>query len=234
VVDAGSGVSARLASPLAQQGFAVAVVSDQSAPRESGIVAVNCRFETRATVDQALAAAATAVGKPQLLVLSLVPRELMKSTAIADLPAQFWTDSLHTAAISTIYALQAAHDLLAQAGGAIVFVGPAMSLVGASGLCALSTLLESQRSLAKSAARQWGQRAIRVHWVGLGVAGNYMDLESTKLPVGPELGPPPPALGRVPTADSGVAELIALLAADGASALTGSTLVVDGGEWMVP
>ena len=48
------------------------------------------------------------------------------------------------------------------------------------------------------------------------------------------LGPPPPALGRVPSVDRDIAPLIAFLGSDGANALTGTTLVADGGNWMVP
>lgn len=228
-------MSVRLATPLAQQGFAVAVVSDQAGSLnwDAGFT-VECSFDTRAAVDQALDGAVAVIGKPQLVVLSIVPHSLMESVCIVDVPAKSWTEGLHTAGISTLYALQAAHRLLSASGGTIVVVGPALSLVGASGLSGLSTLLESQRALAKSAARQWGRAGIRVHWLALGVEGNYRDLESTVLPVGPELGPPPPALGRIPTAGSGIASLIALLADDRAAALTGSTLVADGGEWMVP
>jgi NAD(P)-dependent dehydrogenase (short-subunit alcohol dehydrogenase family) len=74
---------------------------------------------------------------------------------------------------------------------------------------------------------------IRVHWIALGCAGNYGEVDLTNIPVGPELGPPPPALGRVP-GNTEIAPLIAFLGSSGASALTGTTLVADGGNWMVP
>jgi NAD(P)-dependent dehydrogenase (short-subunit alcohol dehydrogenase family) len=167
------------------------------------------------------------------LVLSMIPASLLRAGAIHEVPGELWTETLQAAALGTLYALQACHRLLQATGGTIVLVGPALSLVGAPRLCGLSTLLEAQRALAKSAARQWGRCGIRVHWIALGCAGNYGDLNLASIPVGPELGPPPPALGRVPD-NSDIAPLIAFLGSSGASFLTGTTLVADGGNWMVP
>jgi NAD(P)-dependent dehydrogenase (short-subunit alcohol dehydrogenase family) len=235
VVGAGSAVTTTLAGPLAANGYAVALVSDQSTDLhdEKNITSVPCKFDTRAGVDLAFDQAVARCGIPQLLVLSMIPASLMRVDGIDEVPSELWTETLPAAALGTLYALQACHRLLQGMGGTIVLVGPALSLVGASGLSALSTLLEAQRALAKSAARQWGRLGIRVHWIALGCAGNYGELNMTSIPVGPELGPPPPALGRVP-GYSDIAPLIAFLGGSGASALTGTTLVADGGNWMVP
>jgi len=235
VVGAGSAVTTTLAGPLATNGYAVALVSDQltDLQGEKNITSIPCKFDTRAGVDFAFDRAVARCGTPQLLVLSMIPASLMRAGGIDEVPSELWTETLQAAALGTLYALQACHRLLQGTGGTIVLVGPALSLVGASGLTALSTLLEAQRALAKSAARQWGRLGIRVHWIALGCAGNYGELNLTSIPVGPELGPPPPALGRVPgTGD--IAPLIAFLGSSAASALTGTTLVADGGNWMVP
>jgi NAD(P)-dependent dehydrogenase (short-subunit alcohol dehydrogenase family) len=235
VVGAGSAVTTTLAGPLAANGYTVALVSDQPThPQgEKNITSVPCNFDTRAGVDLAFDQAVARRGPPQLLVLSMIPASLMRAGGIDEVPSKLWTETLQAAALGTIYALQACHRLLQGTGGTIVLVGPALSLVGAAGLSALSTLLEAQRALVKSAARQWGRLGIRVHWIALGCAGNYGELNLTRIPVGPELGPPPPALGRVP-GNTDIAPLIAFLGSSGASALTGTTLVADGGNWMVP
>ena len=235
VIGAGSAVAATLAGSLAANGYAVAQVSDQPADPPSGAnpSSISCKFDTRAAVDLAFDQAVARCGTPQLLVLSMIPTALMQAGDIDEIDSELWTGTLRAAALATLYALQAGHRLLQGTGGTIVFVGPALSLVGAPGLCALSTLLEAQRALAKSAARQWGRFGIRVHWIALGSAGNYAELDSAAIPVGPELGPPPPALGRVP-GQADIAPLIGFLGSSGATVLTGTTLVADGGNWMVP
>ena len=48
--------------------------------------------------------------------------------------------------------------------------GPSVALVGAAGLVPLITLAEAQRTLVKSAARQWGRHGMRLNWVGVGGA----------------------------------------------------------------
>ena len=101
-------------------------------------------------------------------------------------------------------------------GGTIVVLGPTAALVGAPGLVPLLTLAEAQRTLVKSAARQWGGHGIRLHWLGLAAPHYSEALSEARIPPVPELGPPPPALGRVPDVETDAAELIALLAGAGA------------------
>ncbi|MNC57462.1 hypothetical protein D3C75_1071250 [compost metagenome] len=111
-------------------------------------------------------------------------------------------------------------------------VGPNFSLTGAGGLAALSVLSEGQRAMMKSAARQWGAQGIRLNWLGLDSHVFDAQLANAALPLSPEMGPPPPALGFVPGITTGVAQTIAMLI--GATAITGASIPVDGGVWMVP
>jgi NAD(P)-dependent dehydrogenase (short-subunit alcohol dehydrogenase family) len=145
-----------------------------------------------------------------------------------------WSEASHDALKCTIYCLQAAHDHFEGRLGSIVVFGPALSLVGAGGLVPLSMALEAQRSLMKSAARQWGRKGIRLNWVAVGAEGNYSELASAAVPRVPEFDSQPPPLGRVPDFVSDVAALIGLLGCDAARAVTGATLNIDGGNWMVP
>ena len=238
VVAAGSAVTTALAAPLAANGYSVALVSDQRPDQTSGahLSSVPCTFESRSAVDLAFDQAVARCGTPQLSVLSMMPAALTRVGNIDEVHSEVWTGALQAAALATLYALQACHRVLQATGGTIVMVGPAFSLVGAPGLCALSTLLEGQRALAKSAARQWGRFGIRVHWIALGSDANDAndaELSPARLPQVPELGPPPPALGRVP-GPAAIAPLIGFLGSSAARALTGATLVADGGNWMVP
>jgi NAD(P)-dependent dehydrogenase (short-subunit alcohol dehydrogenase family) len=73
-----------------------------------------------------------------------------------------------------------------------------------------------------------------LNWVGVSASQYDPALTTASLPQTPELGPPPPALRRVPEAQSDVADVIAWLGSDGAHGITGATFNLDGGDWMVP
>jgi len=117
------------------------------------------------------------------------------------------------------YVCQAAFTHLQARGGRIVLVTATAGLVGATGFAPVAAAAEGTRTLAKAAARQWGGRGITVNCVAvpvelLGGAG--------------DVSVDPPALGRPATVED-VAGAIALLAGEGAGAITGATITVDGG-----
>jgi len=236
VVASGENVGSGLARGLQRAGSRVALLDDTASKGDAGeVLRVPLSFGSRTDVMSAFATAVERVGAPRLVVQSVLPESLLSPTPITDLTPQEWASVVHGAAKSTLYCLQAAHSNMAQSGGGtIVCVGPSFALVGATGLVALSTVLEAQRALVKSAARQWGRQGIRVHWIALGVGENYPALAKVSLPNGPEIGPPPPPLGRIPDLAQDVVSIAEFLASTGGSGLTGASLVADGGDWMVP
>src|SRR5262249_8568799 len=62
---------------------------------------------------------------------------------------------------------QAAFDHFGERGGRIVLITAVAGLVGESGYAALATAAEGIRTLAKTAARQWGGRGITVNCVAV-------------------------------------------------------------------
>lgn len=113
---------------------------------------------------------------------------------------------------------QEAYRLLApRGGGRVVFVVPTLGMTGAAGLVPFATACEGIRSLAKSAARQWGADGVTVACVARHVAGPTVALASLPAPTGDD-----------------VAGVVRLLASADAGPLTGATLVVDGGTVLVP
>src|SRR5713226_9294660 len=103
VVGAGSAVTTTLAGPLAANGYAVALVSDQPSDLqgEMDITSVPCKFDTRAGVDLAFDQAVARCGTPQLLVLSMIPASLMRASGIDEVPSELWTETLQAAALGT-------------------------------------------------------------------------------------------------------------------------------------
>lgn len=204
--------------------------------RRSGmrVVEVDAAFDSRADADTAMTKAAEDGGGADLIVHAAAMPSALEPRDIAAFSAEDWHAAVHRSMLCSVYVLQAAHRLQRETGGAVVVVGPSTALVGAALLVPLMTLAEAQRTLVKSAARQWGRHGMRLHWVGVAARHYAASLANVALPQTPELGPPPPALGRVPEPQADVADLMAWLASDGARGLTGTTFNLDGGDWMVP
>jgi NAD(P)-dependent dehydrogenase (short-subunit alcohol dehydrogenase family) len=240
VVAAGTNVGSRLGRGLARAGSRVAVLEDSPTGQaadgmERYPTSLASPLASRAEVQRAFDAAARDLGSPQLVVVSALPSSLFIAADTERVTANEWAGAVQGAAKMTLYCLQAAHShMVKSGGGTIVCVGPSFALVGAARLLGLSTVLEAQRALVKSAARQWGRHGIRAHWIALGVGSNYPALQEVPLPNGPELGPPPPPLGRVPDFEQDVAGIATFLASSAGRGLTGTSLVADGGDWMVP
>lgn len=125
--------------------------------------------------------------------------------------------------------LQAAHDVLAGAGGGrIVIVTATAGISGAGALVPYLTAVEGVRALGKSAARQWGARDIGVNTVLVPLelidpgAASLVSFLS------------PAARGRPPTLLDDVASAVAWLSGPTGTHVTGAAIVVDGGSVMAP
>jgi len=198
------------------------------------VIEIDAAFDSRAAADATLADAARELGGADLVVHACAEPAALISRPLHTLAVEDWNAAAHRGMLASLYCLQGAHALLRDAGGAVVTVGPSASLVGAPGLVALMTLAEGQRTLIKSAARQWGRHGMRLNWVGIAGRHYAPALAQAAWPQTPELGPPPPALGRVPDLPTDVADVIAWLGSDGARGVTGASFNLDGGDWMVP
>jgi hypothetical protein len=170
--------------------------------------------------------AAAALGGLDTALWALTPARLTTVTQLADVDAGTWREIVAGALRRYVEFLQAAERRLRDGGGRIVVVVPTIALGGAAGLVAWATVADSQRALAKSAARVWGANAITVNCVAVPAA---------LLAGGPgPLGRPNLQAAALPDPDleHDVAGVIAELCSDGMAAVTGTTLGVDGGRWM--
>ena len=125
-----------------------------------------------------------------------------------------WAARCDRLILDAIAAAQEAHK---RGMSRLIFVVPALGITGAAGLVPLATAGEAVRSLAKTAARQWGPDGLTVTSIAVNVGGPVTA---------------PPALDA-PT-ESEVAGVVALLAHELAEPITGATVVVDGGVVMTP
>ncbi|NWG52140.1 MAG: SDR family oxidoreductase [Hydrogenophilaceae bacterium] len=184
-----------------------------------------------ASVAAGIDAAVAAHGAPDLVVLSVIPTAAMRPDAIDAMAEADWREAAIEGLRTTMRLLQALGPHMKPHGGAIVFVAPSLSLVGTPRMIALSTLLEGQRGLMKSVARQWGASGVTLNWIAAAPRA-LAPFDGVALAARPDAVTI--ALGRAPDPRTEIAPLLGYLGGDAGRAITGATLMLDGGEWMVP
>ena len=231
IVTHGPVIAEGLAGALHDAGCQVAVLSDVEQSFPPGVVAIPTGFGGRAAIERALQAAVGRIGWPDCIIHAAVPASGLRSVPVSALGDQGWRSDCLGALKATFFTLQVCFATLRERGTRILLVGPALSLVGAEGLVPLSTALEGQRALAKSAARQWGSHGIVINWLAVASTGFASELAEAKLPK--PVSPEPLALGAAPTLPA-LVPLILAMADKAGAVLAGATLCLDGGEVMTP
>ncbi|MHC8320430.1 SDR family oxidoreductase [Pseudomonas sp. GB2N2] len=231
VIAVGFSAADSLVQGLIAQGARVSLATD-AAHAATANALCHSDFSSRAGLALVLQQAMQQLGDIDAVVLAVTPAASLTARPITSMSSDDWQSACLKPLRLVRHGLQEAFGLFAGRPGSVVVLGANLSLTGSAGLTAFSAFSEGQRGLMKSAARQWGSKGIRVNWVGVDSVTLAPPLQDAPIPLSPEMGPPPPAMGYVPTLDNGVAESIAMLVS--ASALTGVSLPVDGGLWMVP
>jgi hypothetical protein len=221
VVGADTAAGAELAAGLEDLGASVARL-DASTLRE--------RHEFRGELEETV----TRLGALDGVVIASVGDVPATPAAVADLDEAAWRARVEIPLHRMLVCFQGVFAALRGAGGTVVVVVPTLSLVGAAGFGPWAAVTEGQRSLAKAAARAWGQFAITVHCVAVPaallttaptIAPNDVDLDRP--------GQPAPALVR-PGLRAEVAAVVQSLLSPTWRSVTGVTVAVDGGVWMTP
>jgi 3-oxoacyl-[acyl-carrier protein] reductase len=144
-----------------------------------------------------------------------------------------WEAACEAVLRSSVFACQASYPHLCERGGRIVFVIPTLAMTGMAGFVPYTAAAEGQHLLAKSAARQWGPEGILVNCVApdpilFGIPPRE-GLEDADDP----FGLTERALRRSGDAELDVGPAVVFLLGPSAHFVTGNTLVLDGGAWMV-
>jgi NAD(P)-dependent dehydrogenase (short-subunit alcohol dehydrogenase family) len=209
VTGGGSGIGRAIALGLGDAGATVAVTDGPILSRDDA--------------DRAFARACETIGPLDAVVHALVDPASLVAAPLAGTNPSSWDARCEAVLRTALWCCQAAHGGLHERGGRIVFVTPTVGLTGSSGLVPYATAVEGMRALAKTAARQWGERGIAVNCVAPPV-------ELVGDASGPDVAVP--ASGRLPDARTDVAPVVATLLGD--AFVTGTTVVVDGGMVMAP
>lgn len=169
-------------------------------------------------------------GRLDLVVHADYPHASRRRAEVTELTDDDWRDACDQPLEAAIRLAQSVHAPLAATGGTIVFLVPLMASAGGAGFVPFAGAAEGVRILAKSLAKTWGSDGIRAHAITLDPSAFLDPAHAAGMAEANALHDAP--LGRVPDLATEVARVVDALAGDDLAALTGASLVVDGGLWM--
>ncbi len=231
VTGGGRGIGRSVAAALAAEGATVAVVARteeqcEEVATEIGGVALAADVTDGAACERVAAEFSSRVGPVGVLVNAAGIAPVRQRAESHDLAA--FREILEVNLTGAYTMSRAVAPQLLAGGGAVVNVASVLGLVGSPRLAGYGASKGGLIQLTRTLAREWADRGVRVN----AVCPGYVETEMTAAMLAVDhlradvLDRTP--LGRLATIDEVVAPTL-FLASDGASYITGASLVVDGG-----
>ncbi len=126
---------------------------------------------------------------------------------------------------------RAAYDLLKAQGGVILNISATLQLLGTAGQAHASAAKAGVDALTRSLSAEWGPAKIRVNGLAPGPVDGTEGVRRLTTAASRAIIENQSPLGRMVTIDE-VAAAALFLCSDASAAITGVTLVIDGGLWL--
>ena len=243
VTGAGGGVGEGIAKACATHGANVVIaarrletgepVAAEIEERGGRAIAVRCDVAVAADVAAAVDAAVSTFGGLDTMVHNaLAPTG--PPTPIEEVPDATWRSMIDTAVRASYLCAREAFPHLRDRRGSLILVTSAAGVEGSPYIPAYGLVKAAQRGLLKSLAREWGPLGIRVNGLGPVAMTPAMAVSAKSSPVftdGLLIGRTP--LRRIGDPEPDIGPVVVFLASDLARYLTGQTLIVDGGGFVL-
>ena len=242
VTGAGQGVGEGIARALAAAGANVVVATRRAETGEPVAAAIRdagglaCFVETDVTVGGSVEAAVSeAVGR--FGALEIVVHNAYKPARahrLDDADDEVWAPNARTAVWGAFYCARAAYPHLRAAGlrGRLILVSSPAGVEGSATRPVYSAVKGAQRALAKSLAKEWGGDGITVNCIAPVAESPALTEAFAGDPDLRDAVAARTALRRIGQPERDIGPVAVFLAGDGASFVTGQTIVCDGGSFM--
>ncbi|HZQ57468.1 MAG TPA: SDR family oxidoreductase [Acidimicrobiales bacterium] len=242
VTGAGQGVGEGIARALAAAGANVVVAARRAETGEPVAAAIRAAggsalcIETDVTVDASVRAAVEVTverfGGLEVMVHNAY--KPARAHRLDDADAEIWRSNAGTAVWGSFYCARAAYPHLRRAGrrGRLILISSPSGVEGSATRPIYSAVKGAQRTFAKSLAKEWGPEGITVNCIGPVAESPALSAAFAGDPDLRDAVAARTALRRIGDPETDIGPVAVFLAGDGASFVTGQTIVCDGGSFM--
>jgi 3-oxoacyl-[acyl-carrier protein] reductase len=243
ITGASQGVGRGIALAAAAAGAAVTVtarrieaaqaVADEIKGRGHRGFAVACDVTNRTSIEKAVADTVQHFGKLTALVHNAVSAKSSVPVPIEKIDADHWDEQIAVALRGTYYCAQAAFPHLKAHKGTLILLTSGGGIEGSITLPTYGATKAGQRGFVKSLAREWGPHGIRVNAVSPVAMTPAMENFFKLQPAQEARINGRAALGRLGDCETDIGRAAAFLLGSDSAYVTGQTLVLTGGSFML-
>jgi NAD(P)-dependent dehydrogenase (short-subunit alcohol dehydrogenase family) len=238
VTGAGQGVGRGIALALAEQGAAVAAVgrtpekvertAREIRDRAGTAFPFRCDVADREQVHQTVHEVSTQLGRLDVLVNSASGLRLRP---VLDITPRDLDVVWNTSFVGTLTFMQAAFEFLKAVRGTVINVGSGAGLTSdPAGMGLYASVKEAIRTLTRAAAVEWGPLGIRVNTIIPLALSPSLEVFANRNPGEFARVVDSVPLRRVGDCEGDIGRAVAFLAGPAAAYITGTTLMLDGGQ----